>query len=137
MNKPIYLFDTNVISALVRTRDARLAQRIASVQPQHLLLPEPVIHEIERGLLYRGASRQIDHFREIVAPQFYTIPVQFADWRAAAALWAYTKKQGHQFSDVDLLLGAMTIRLDGILITNDRDFDHLPMVPTENWPHQP
>lgn len=133
MNNRIYLFDTNVISILVRSRDMRLAHRIGQVQPQNLILPEPVIYEIERGLLYKDASKQLQHFREIVMPQFVILPTQLTDWRAAAVLWAYTKKRGRQLSDIDLLLGAVTVRLGGILVTDDRDFAHLPAVPIENW----
>ena len=133
MPESVYLFDTNVIAVLIRNRDEKLAGRIQHVQPQGLILPEPVIHEIERGLLHRGASVRLRYFHEIVAPQYNIVPVQLADWHTAATFWAFTKSRGRQLSDIDLLLGAMTVRLGGILVTDDRDFAHLPIVPTENW----
>ena len=85
MPESVYLFDTNVIAVLIRNRDEKLAQRIQQVQPQGLILPEPVIHEIERGLLHRGASVRLRYFHEIVAPQYNIVPVQLADWAPSSA----------------------------------------------------
>jgi predicted nucleic acid-binding protein len=53
----------------------------------------------------------------------------------AAKLWGNARNRGIQFSDVDVLLAAMTLRLGGVLVTDDGDFAHLPLVPTENWLH--
>ena len=47
-------------------------------------------------------------------------------------MWAVMRGQGIQLSDVDLLVAAVGIRLNGIIVTDDQDFDDLP-VRVENW----
>lgn len=61
-------------------------------------------------------------------------PIVRDDWDEAARLWAQTQKRGRQFSDIDLLLVAVSIRLDAILVSADEDFGALP-VRRENWRH--
>ena len=60
------------------------------------------------------------------------LPLTDADWRQAAQFWADTRSTGKQLSDVDLLVAALAKRLDAIIISNDDDFDALP-VKRENW----
>jgi predicted nucleic acid-binding protein len=69
---------------------------------------------------------------EIIVPELEWVALVDADWRQAAAFWAEARKAGKQLSDVDLLLAAMTLRLDGILVSADDDFDALA-VKNENW----
>jgi predicted nucleic acid-binding protein len=133
MAENVYVFDTNIVSSLLHERQRLLLTRIQQNQSDSLILCEPVIYEIERGLNHKQARYQLNRFRNEIFPLFTTIPIQLTDWRAAAVLWAYAKKRGRQLSDIDLLLGAITVRLGGILITDDKDFAHLPAVPTENW----
>jgi predicted nucleic acid-binding protein len=55
-----------------------------------------------------------------------------ADWEQAAVLWAQTRKAGRQLSDVDLLIAAITLRVEGTIASNDADFDALG-IPRVNW----
>ncbi|MCL4256449.1 MAG: hypothetical protein KJ043_22020 [Anaerolineae bacterium] len=41
---------------------------------------------------------------------------------------------GRQLSDIDLLVASVALRLNGVVVTDDHDFDILP-VATENWLH--
>jgi predicted nucleic acid-binding protein len=93
------------------------------------------VFEVERGLHQRGASAQLKTFREQLLPMFAISAPTLIDWRVAAQLWGNARGRGIQFSDVDVLLAAMTLRLGGVLVTDDGDFAHLPLVPTENWLH--
>jgi predicted nucleic acid-binding protein len=91
-----------------------------------------VVFEVERGLLHREAASQLDYFREQVLPLFSVVPVTLADWRIASRLWAEMRRKGIQLSDIDFLIAAVTLRLDGILVSADDDFDALP-IKRENW----
>jgi predicted nucleic acid-binding protein len=82
--------------------------------------------------LRANATRKLSVFEETFVPLLTWLPLIDADWRQAAAFWAEARKAGKQLSDVDLLLAAMTRRLDGILVSADDDFDALPMK-HENW----
>lgn len=137
MAELVYVFDTNIVSSLLYERQRPVLARIQRNQTDLLILCEPVIFEVERGLNYRQATQQLARFRNEIFPMFTIAPIQLTDWRVAAVLWATARRSGKQLADVDLMVAAVTLRFDGILISNDRDFDHLPMVPTENWLHQP
>ena len=91
-----------------------------------------VYFETLRGLLWAGATRQQQALDEIIVPELEWLPLTDADWRRAAELWAEARKAGKQLSDVDFLIAAMTLRLDGILVSADDDFDALP-IKHQNW----
>jgi predicted nucleic acid-binding protein len=55
-----------------------------------------------------------------------------ADWAQAARWWVETQSQGKQLADMDLLIAALTQRLDAVLVSADNDFDALA-VPRVNW----
>lgn len=132
MDRHIYIFDTTIVSSLFHEQQKAILKRIRHDQTNFLVLCEPVIYEIERGLKHKKAEKQLTRFRGEVIPLFSTVPVQLADWRVASVLWADTRSKGFQLSDIDLLIAAVTLRLGGILVTSDDDFAVLP-VPRENW----
>jgi predicted nucleic acid-binding protein len=129
----IYVLDTNVISDLVAPlpRPSVLA-KLALVQHDTLCLCEAVEYEVRRGYLKTNATSKIKTFEERVKTQLKLTPLIEADWRQAAQLWADATNHGHVLSDVDLLVAAIAIRLDGIVVSADNDFDVLP-VKRENW----
>lgn len=135
MSSRIYLLDTNIVSGLRPNQNPYLWAQIAAHQNDQVSVCEPVIFEVERGLLGRKALAQLRAFREQILPSFAVLTPTLLDWRAAAMLWADARQRGRQLSDVDVLLAAITLRLGGVLVTNDGDFAHLPIVPTENWLH--
>ena len=92
----------------------------------------PACYELARGLLWRKAASKLTLFREKILPQLEYVSLEEADWQQAAQLWATTRQRGRQLSDMDLLVGAIAIRLDAIIISRDVDFDALP-VKRENW----
>lgn len=129
----VYVLDTNIISALRPGGNPGLFERMARHSHETLCLCEPIIFEVERGYEQRQAQRQMQHFREALVPLFVVVPAVLADWRVAARLWGDARRRGYQLSDVDVLLAAMSLRLQAIIVTDDRDFDHLPLVQTQNW----
>jgi predicted nucleic acid-binding protein len=129
----VYVLDTNIISQLRPERNPALWAQLEAHQSDTLCLCEPVIFEVERGYHHSRATRQLNTFRELLIPLFMIVTPRLADWQVAAKLWGDARRRGKQFSDVDVLLAAIAIRLDGILVTDDGDFAYLPLVQTENW----
>ena len=121
----VYVLDTNIVSQLRPGRNPKLWAQMAGHRNDNLCLCEPVIFEVERGYHHSRATRQLRTFHEILIPQFIVVTPRLADWRVAAKLWGDARRRGYQFSDVDVLLAAMTLRLNGILITDDGDFAYL------------
>ena len=97
-----------------------------------LSLCPPVHFEVRRGLLWKDARVQWEVYIQDIVPQFTWTPLLEIDWDRAAALWAQTRRAGKQLSDMDLLIAAIALRLEGTIASNDADFDALA-VPRVNW----
>lgn len=60
MSEPkTYIFDTNIVSALVGKPNVPLLERIRQNQSDVMVLCEPVIYEIEKGLEHEKAAPNI------------------------------------------------------------------------------
>jgi predicted nucleic acid-binding protein len=93
----IYVLDTNIVSALLSRNPIVTARLDATATPQNTFLACPMVwHEIQRGLLAKGAKIQMRLF-EILFDQFVWQDYKREDWSQAATLWVKRRKQGaHQ-----------------------------------------
>jgi predicted nucleic acid-binding protein len=128
----IYLFDSNAIADLMSELPA-IVSRVREKQREHVFgLSAPVDYEVRRGLLWKDAPAKYKIYLERIVTRFAYFSLTEMDWRTAAQYWASTRSAGKQLSDVDLLLAALAVRLDAVIVSNDGDFDALP-VRRENW----
>lgn len=131
----IYLFDTNAIADLMSAHPVMVAH-VRAHQKQHVLgLCQPVNYEVWRGLRWRMAANKQQLYLNQIKPQFEWISLTDTDWRQAAQFWVEVRNVGKQLSDVDLLIAALAFRLNAVIVTNDDDFDALP-IQRENWRKQ-
>lgn len=79
MSPITYIFDTNIISELLRNPNSSIGTRIQKHEQDRLILCECVIYEIERGLEHRNAKNQLARFQREVIPNFQVMPIQLAD----------------------------------------------------------
>ena len=129
----VYLLDSNVITDMVKhVHGVSDRVRAATLRGDQVCLTTPVHYEIVRGLTKLDARRQLEDYYSYIVPALRWKSLIRKDWDQAADLWAQTQKRGRQLSDMDLLLAAMSNRLDAILVTADEDFSILP-VKRENW----
>jgi len=128
-----YILDTNIVSAYMKGKNRAVVHAIAKYRKDDLILSELVIYEIERGLKYTNAQNGLTQFGDDVIPMFNIVVPTLQDWRVASDLWVFTRRIGRQLSDVDLALAAITLRLGGILITNDQDFSAIPLLNIQDW----
>jgi len=131
----IYVFDTNIISDVLDSPQSPISKRIIQLEKEAVILCQPVIYEVERGLTHRQAHKQLRRFRLDIMPMFQIIDVLPQDWQSASVLWAFARAKGRQLSDIDILIATITLRLGGIVVTDDKDFDELP-IDKENWLRQ-
>lgn len=131
MGELIYIVDTNVIADLLK-KDVNVIAHLRRHQNDVIVLCQAVDYEIRRGLLHKQAPAQLHDYEIRILSQFQWLTLTNADWEQAAQLWAQMRRQGRQLSDTDLLLAALTQRLDAILVTADDDFDALS-IQRENW----
>lgn len=129
----IYFLDTNAVSDVLLKRSGVEERFVYHIrQGSRLAICDAVHFELERGFLHRNATRKRQAFRTGILPLLEWIEIEPEDWLQAADFWAQMTRQGRQLSDIDLLLAAMVYRRPARLVTNDGDFDHLP-VTSENW----
>jgi len=133
----IYLFDTNSLSDLLERRPTVVHQvAVQLAQNQSLAICRPVHYEVLRGLFWRKASSKLRLFNQRVLPVFSWLTLEDADWEQAANFWADARRRGKQLSDTDLLLAALAYRTGATVVSNDADFDALPIT-RENWRNSP
>jgi predicted nucleic acid-binding protein len=125
-----YVLDTNIITALIKNEAAALTQ-VAAHREDYLYLCPPVYYEAMRGLIWKGASAKIATLKRLRKTLSWVQLVD-QDWERASQLWADMVRQGKQLSDVDLLIAAIAMRHDAIIVSDDNDFDSLP-IRRENW----
>ena len=124
----IYLLDANPISDLLaKHARVRLHVRDALFANDTLGICRPIHYELLRGLLWRNADGKMTILNQSILPRFSWVALVDADWEQAAQFWADARQQGRQLSDPDLLLAAVTYRLGAILVSNDTDYDILPI----------
>ncbi len=131
MSEPFYILDTNVVSDIIADRPSTMGY-VQRFQPSQLLLPYPVSFEILHGLTLKDAVKQRSKYESLLNLLLTPLPLVFEDWKLAAQLWADMRRTGKQLSDMDLLIAAMTLRLEAVLVTSDLDFVPLGIT-TENW----
>ena len=133
MDRLIYILDTNVIADRINGHKSVTERLTKAGENDHIIgLCPPVQYEVLRGLFKTNATRKLQLFNDTITPLLDAVPLVEADWRQAAQFWADMRNQGRQFADTDLLIAAVAKRLDGIVVSDDDDFDVLP-IQRENW----
>lgn len=97
-----------------------------------MILCSPVHYEVKRGLLYAGAQRKAQIYEQEIRHHFRWISLEDDDLALAAQFWSDARHRGKQFSDIDLMIAAISVRLNAVIISADSDFDSLPVM-RENW----
>jgi len=128
----IYVLDTNVISDLSRNLSIVVNNHDQKLQQGHsLVLCSPVYYESLRGLLKKNATSQINGLNALKAAYDWQVVTE-QDWLDATELWANADNKGRRLSDIDILIAALTRRLNATLVSADTDFDALP-IKREDW----
>ena len=133
MDPVIYILDTNVIADRFHHLPQVLDRLNRVGEVGHVLgLCDPVRYEVLRGLLKVNATQKLRLFHETILSLMDHLALIDDDWQVAAQLWATMRNQGKQFSDVDLLIAALALRLNAVVVTADDDFAALS-IQQENW----
>lgn len=133
-----YFLDTNIVS-LAMGGDPLVVERMVSLDRTEVLVPQPVIAEIEYGIARLPDSRRRRRLRERLdlllkdaLPAAWTTEVSAAFGRAKADLEA----AGRRIEDFDVAIAAHALADDGVLVTDN--LNHLGRIRglrLENWRH--
>lgn len=128
------LLDTDILSAVMRA-DSRVIEPARAYLLQHHRFHFSVItrYEVRRGLLAKGAVRQLAAFEQLCAAStLLALDDEVA--RQAAAIYADLYGRGALIGDADILIAA-TALVHGLAVAtnNEAHFGRIPALMVENW----
>ena len=131
-----YLFDTDVISTLMkqRTSDKQRA-RLEAIPADSQAISAMSVMEVFHGA-YRSPDPQrfIKLFETLVLPRVEVLPFDDNAARIAGRVRAEREGSGKPISPGDLQIAATTLASGRILVTgNVRHFSDIPGLDVENW----
>ncbi|MFI4934470.1 MAG: type II toxin-antitoxin system VapC family toxin [Caulobacterales bacterium] len=128
-----YLLDSNIISALMRAPQGRIAQRVARAGEANVFTSVIVAAELRFGALKKG-SRNLAHE---VQEMFRRLEVKSLEPPADAhyaRLRTELERAGTPISANDMLIAAHALALDATLVTdNEKEFSRVAGLQFENW----
>jgi predicted nucleic acid-binding protein len=131
-----YLFDTDVISALMKGKPPlALTGRLTGVADQYQAISALTVFEVYYGA-YRidNPERFIQLFESRVLPVVHVIPFDDNAARIAGRIRGSREKTGRPIALGDLQIAATALSAGCILVTgNTRHFTDIPGLDQENW----
>jgi len=129
-----FVLDSDTITYILQRQDRVVARLAEAAQANADICLCPVVYyQVRRGLLHKGARRQLREF-DSLARMLVWVDFERPMWEAAARTWATSRSRGRPHDDdADLLIAAYASHLRATLVTNNtRDFEGLG-IPLRNW----
>jgi tRNA(fMet)-specific endonuclease VapC len=128
-----YLFDTNIISDLIRNPGGRAGERIAVLEDGDLKTSIIVAAELRYGAAKKGSDR-LTKLVEAVLADFEVLSWETPADVHYAGVRDSLSRSGQPIGDMDMLIAAHALALDAVLVTdNEREFSRVPGLKVENW----
>lgn len=128
-----YLFDTNVVSSLIRERGTSPAFRRGSDNRDKVCTSIIVAAEVRFGIVRKGSAR-LQREASRVLDGLPILPFEAPADAHYAALRAHLERQGRPISANALLIAAHCLALDATLVThNTREFERVPKLKIVDW----
>ena len=129
-----YVVDSDTLSYVLQRKGHAIARFAEAVRARAEIYLCPVVYyQIRRGLLDKGAVRQLQEFRTMVG-NFLWADIDRSMWDDAAEIWVACRRRGRPHEDdADLLIAAYARHLQATLVTNNTaDFEDLGLR-LANW----
>ena len=131
-----YVLDTNTVSFLMRG-DSAVLRGLTSRSRTDVMLPQPVVAEIEYGLAKlpnsvkkRRLRKRFDGILDELARASWNDDVG----RAFGIIKADLERRGVRIEDFDVAIAAHALALDATLVTdNVEHMNRIPGLKLENW----
>ena len=131
---PIYLLDTNTVSAVMADRPKVKAK--LALQPGQVVTCTIVRGEIQYGLERLPIGKRRTILESKASSVFAALPIEPVP-AAAADLYGTIRRtlelKGQNPSDNDLWIAATALSLSAIVVSNDQVFSHVPGLVVEDW----
>ena len=133
MNEKSFLFDTNVLSDLIRRPQGTLARKLTALPPLRLQTSIIVACELRYGALKKKSPRlqqKVDQLLELVE----VLPLGPEADRHYGQIRTALEVRGEVIGQNDLLIAAHARALGLTLVTaNVSEFSRVPGLAVENW----
>ena len=129
------LLDTDILSEVLKQRNAPVAAKAASYLSMHGQFCFSVFtrFEIERGYKEKNAVRLLSRLATFCQNSL-VLPLSDVIFDRAADLWVLARQGGHPHGDADLLIAATALENGRVLITgNTAHFAWIPGLRLEDW----
>jgi len=129
------LLDTDILSEVLKQRNARVAQKAADYLQDHGQFAFSVFtsFEIARGYKEKGATRLLSRLANFCQHSL-VLPVTDAIFHRAEDLWVLARRGGHPHGDADLIIAATALEHGRVLVTgNTPHFAWVPGLRLEDW----
>ncbi|MEX0702466.1 MAG: type II toxin-antitoxin system VapC family toxin [Planctomycetales bacterium] len=132
---PLALLDSDILSELIKLRNASVRLRALSYTQQHgqLAFSAMTRYAVIRGYKDRNATTQLARF-DTFCRNSTVLPLTDRIFDRAADLWALARQGGHPRGDADLIIAATALEHGRQLVTgNTPHFAWIPGLPIEDW----
>lgn len=131
--QPLFMLDTNAVSAMVRGKSASLEKAVASVGFASLCISVLTEAEIRYGLARKPEARKIAASANALLRE-----LSIREWDSPAAVAYSTMRAGMEatgsvLSVFDALIAAHALSTNCTLVTADKAFSMVPNLKTVNW----
>jgi tRNA(fMet)-specific endonuclease VapC len=129
-----YLLDTCVISDFIKGEPGTQS-RIKQTPPTDIAISVITLMELQYGLLLNPQRAQkIEPMMTSFLSSVIVLPFGNPESEKAAETRAVLKTQGQPIGAYDVLIAATALQHQLIMVTaNQREFDRVPGLQTENW----
>lgn len=132
-----YLFDTDVLSAVMRRRrdpPLALVRRLAQLPPERQFTSAITLGELLYGAARRGSEELVRRVRELVAFAQAILPLDEAAAEVYGPLRTRLEREGRRLDKPDLRIAAVALANDLTLISgNVAHFSRVRELRLENW----
>jgi tRNA(fMet)-specific endonuclease VapC len=128
-----YLLDTNIVSALVRDPQGRVAERIRTIGETQICTSIVVAAELRYGAERRGSAR-LTRQVEAVLGALDILAFEAPADAVYASVRSKLEQAGKPIGGNDLLIAAHALSLGHTLVTdNQAEFNRVDGLACENW----
>lgn len=132
-----YMFDTNVVSALVRDPRGALARRVAALPPGSFGISLVVAGELRYGVKRRNSRRLAKQVEAVLSGIPILSPNEPTD-RHYGEIRSALERIGRPIGQNDLWIAAHARAVGAIMVTgNLREFRRVPQLRVEDWGKAP
>jgi tRNA(fMet)-specific endonuclease VapC len=129
----MYVLDTNTLIYYFKGQ-GQVAQNLASVSPQTIVISTIVLFELQVGIAKSAApAKRMQQLQQLLS-RVNLIPFDREAALAAARIRAQLEQQGTPIGSLDVLISGTAIALQATLVThNVREFSRVPGLAIVDW----